>query len=312
MCRDAVLIILFLFSVLSISAADKTYSNVVECNATKGTGTAGECDAELAVSGAALSSILVTNLPAASVPVVLFPGETETFNLGQCAAAGGTFKIVVEKRRSILPGWVTRLGHEFREPEGPEDPDCDNPRVVINATTPDLTFAVNGKSYRVLVRHQRWWMETGGFYAFSWARDSSLVTVTEDVNGTPMVRVLRIEEGDRIGPTTGVTFVFHPADFPEYGWEFGTSTTGDRTHYYLGGTIRLIQFNDRALLTVGFGLSHVNVTHFPDVTLTKDDGTPRFYRTDDPLLTARTHYVNKPYISLGLGISIGGPAATGR
>lgn len=306
-------VILFVLTTISAFAADKTYSNVVQCDATKGEGTSGECDSELAVSGAALSSIIINNLPAdADVPVVLFPGETQAYDLGQCAAPGGAFKLVIEKRRSVLPGWVSRIGHAVREPAGPADPTCSNPRVVIDATTPDITFAINDMSYRVLVRHQRWWMETGGFYAFSWARDTSLVTATEDVNGTPMIRVLRVEDGDRIGPTTGVTFVFHPADFPEYGWEFGTSTTGDRTHYYLGGTVRLIQFNDRALLTVGFGLSHVKVTHFPDVTLNNADGTPRFYRTDDPLLLERTHYVNKPYISLGLGISIGGPAATAR
>lgn len=305
--------VLLMICVASVRAADKAYSNVVQCDSSKGTVPNGECDTDLSVSGATLSSILISNLSGSGdVSVVLFPGEAKRQDLGNCPAPGRAFKFVVEKRRSFFPGWATRIGHTFRTPQAPDKPSCENPRIILDATTPDITFAIGDKSYRVLIRHQRWWMETGGFYAFSWARDTNLVTVTEDVGGTSKIRVLRLEEGDRIGPTTGVTFVFHPGDYPEYGWEFGTSTSGDRTHYYLGGTVRLIQFNDRALLTVGAGLSHVRVTHFPDITLTNPDGTTRYYNSDDPLLAGRTHYVNKPYISLGLGITIGGPAAAAK
>lgn len=143
-----------------------------------------------------------------------FPGEKVSKRLA-CPTPGGTFKIVVDKRRQLLPTWITHVGHRLNQPAAPPGPTCADPRLILEARTPDLTFAVGVRTYTVLVRHQRWWLESGGFYAFSWARDKELVTVTEDVDGKSKVRIEDIRQGDRIGPVTGVTFVFHPAD-PEY------------------------------------------------------------------------------------------------
>jgi hypothetical protein len=237
---------------------------------------------------------------------------TQTEPPTQCDSPSRTLKIVVQKQRHFVPDWFSQIGRAIKKTGTAPPVTCQHLVMRIDAISPDLTFSVDDKPFTVPIRNQRWWLESGGFYAYSWARDEQLVTRNATVDGVAKTQVVAQRPGDRVGPVTGVTFVFHPGDFPEYGWEFGSATNGGRTHYYLGSTLRLIQFNDRALLTLGGGISHVSVTQYPDIALNDAKGNPIYYATDDPLLTGRTHYVNKPYISLGLGINLGGPQAKGQ
>ena len=335
--RDRVVVFCAALVVTVSAFADepaKEFSNIVNCTMGKSVtdpthpdDNKPKCVENLSVSGAELSTIIITGIESETANVVFSPGEGQRVviakpcmgkdgkakkcepsdELKPCDAPGKTFKIVVQKNRHFLPVWIARAGRDvqqrFQKTTDDFTPTCDNPRFVIDAITPDLSFSVNDKAFTVPVRNQKWWLESGGFYAYSWARDEQLVTQNlTDEKGKSTIRVVERRNGDRIGPSTGVTFVFHPGDFPEYGWEFGTSTANSKTNYYLGGTLRLIQFNDRALLTIGGGVSHVSVTQFPSIDTTK------VYEPDDPLLTGRTKYVNRPYVSLGLGINFGGPS----
>jgi hypothetical protein len=291
-------------------AAELSFANFVTCSAAAASTTTinGRCDGGLAVSGDASSTILIKDIPGtAAVPVTFFQDESATITTEPCSAPGRVLKIVIVKRRHLVPLWMSKAGRLFVKADAEVKPSCDRLLLIVDAVSPDLTFSVGDQPFTVPIRNQRWWLETGGFYSYSWARDDQLVTKNVTVDGAAKIQVVARRKGDRIGPATGVTFVFHPGDFPEYGWEFGTATNGGHTNYYLGSTVRLIQYNDRALLTVGAGVSHVSVIQYPEIVMNDSAGHVINYAPDDPLLAGRTHYINKPYVSLGLGINLGGP-----
>lgn len=305
---------LFLFSATSAIAADLTFSNIVRCQPNNEDPKL-NCDGGLSISGEESSTIVVSGAGKDPVNIRFNAGELDGQVFSNCPTAGGTITIVVHKRRTLFPSYrerkettangrtkTSRTNVYIDRGTVEAETSCANLRLILDGTNPVISFSVGEDSYTVPIRFQKWWVESGGFYAYSWARSEQLVTAKDSPKAGQTTVVFK-RNGDRVGPSTGVTFIFHPADYPVIGWEFGTATGGDKsTSYYLGGTLRLIQFNDRSLVTVGAGISHVNITTYPGVK----EGLS--YASDDPILTGRVHYINRPYVSLGLGISFGGPS----
>lgn len=178
--------------------------------------------------------------------------------------------------------------------------------IITNARPLTITVVDQEKGtsvvFHVPTRFERWRFDTGGVYAFAWARDEELVTVP--VHGgdpnAPQTLVKVRRAGDSIGPATGVTFFFHPSNYPDYGFEFGTASNANRPNsYFLGVGGRLRTFGDHTLLTFATGVARVNVKSYQGIT------SGQTYASDDPLLTGRQRFVTVPYISLGLGVNFG-------
>ena len=276
------------------------------------------CDMGVSISGGTSASIELTGIPATTATVLVNTHERQgTLKFQNIPVTDGTTTLTVFKSRFFYPSYQVRntgtnpfrmLGLGGRPAEASEAP----LQVVLdgNARTIDVAVITTGGSsnFPIWVQWRPWRVETGGFFAYAFAHSQELLTQTINVDpdGTgPMpsqarTKVVRVRTGDNFGPTTGVTFFFHPGNYANVGFEFGSATSGnDPTSWFLGLGVRLLQPSDRSLLTLSAGLSRVSITTYPGVV----DGTD--YDPTDPLLTGRRHYTNRPYISLGLGITFG-------
>jgi hypothetical protein len=313
------------------SAADasheKNFVGVVRCSWPTNSDRLVECADGLTVTGDDSSTILLRGIPSAATTATIeirtaqflgdaTNGSTGTYHNGvwrfdNVAIPTGELQIDVYKTRLLFPSYPTTnhfgpIGFGLpREPSSRDTPSW----IVVRSDHPlSITVSPNGSlspvTFHIDLQFQRWHVDTGGFYAFSWARDQEIVTqaVTQtDPKATPQSKVTALRAGDKTGPVTGVTFFFHPSNYPDFGFEFGMATNGNKPNsWFLGTGGRLRTFGDRTLLTIGAGVAHVSVKQYPGL---KEGNT---YDTADALLTGRQHYVNKPYVSLGLGISFGG------
>jgi hypothetical protein len=275
------------------------------------------------IAGGATASVAVTGVPGATVTV-----HVNTHERGGILAfpgvpvQGGTVALTFFKSRYLFPPYKTRsAGKNILRGMGigrrPADAAAAPLQVVLDglSQTVDISITSGAVSQNIplLVRWRPWSVETGGFYAYSWAHDEKLVTETFSIDADgegpnapeSRTRVVALREGDNIGPSTGVTFFFHPGNYPNVGFEFGTAANGNNpSSWFLGLGIRLLQPTDSSLLTIAAGISRVTVTSYPGIESGKD------YATTDPLLTGSTHYTNRPYVSIGLGISFGGTGGT--
>jgi hypothetical protein len=307
------------------------FADVTHCQWTATVGQKIDCSPGLSLNGDEPSTISIDGLPPAdTISIVvetggLFPIKGQMKNrltFDRVPAKGRFARIDVYLPRIIFPRYPTDPGHwlAYNHVADPTKVTSDGngelvqtPWVVMTYARPiDVTVIVpNGaggeaRHFQVQTRFERWHFDTGGFYALSGARNESLVTHPGkvDANNVAQTDVLIRRRGDRVGPTTGVTFVFHPSNYPDFGWEFG-SATGDRpTSWYLGGALRLRTFGDNTLLSISGGLSRISVLEFPAIEAGKS------YSADDPRLSGRQHYVSAPYVALGLGVHFGGADTT--
>jgi hypothetical protein len=307
-----------------------TFADVTRCKPgqadTSGSLVATDCTPGLSLNADEPSTISIDGLPASPTPVTVVVETGGLFQAGgieksrlvfnNVPAPAGFVRIDVYLPRHIAPRYPTSGGNFWNSYRYVADPTAlksdgnpyQSPWIVMTYARPiDITVLTQKTAYHfeVQTRFERWHFDTGGFYALSWAREQSLITTSApDVNGVPQTRVVTRRSGDQIGPTTGVTFVFHPSNYPDIGWEFGSATETSRpTSWYLGSAFRLRNFGDNTLLTISAGISRISVTEYPRV----NEGT---YAADDPLLKGRQHYVAAPYIALGLGVHFGGSEST--
>jgi len=309
---------------------EKAFLEAVTCTWPSSSDRIVDCADGLTVTGDDSSIILLHGIPAAASTATItirtaqFLGDksvhgraanyqTGVWEFQNVPIPTGEVQIDVYKTRLLFPAYPTKnrlapIGISLpREPASGETPWI----VLKSAHMLSITVAPNNGTtpvtFHVELQFQRWHVDTGGFYAFSWARDQEIVTqaVTQtDAKATPQSKVIALRAGDKTGPVTGVTFFFHPSNYPDYGFEFGMATNGTKPNsWFIGTGGRLRTFGDHTLLTIAAGVAHISVKQFPGL---KEGDT---YDTSDARLSGRQHYVNKPYVSLGLGVSFGGDSA---
>lgn len=289
----------------------------------------GLCTNPLAVSGSFPSVVHITGIPNGIRKLTVYAdvheGGGKTL-LKQQDVYGGEAIITVYKWRRFAAMYDTKSAHSWvppivgfvLQPILPKTDDSfkDQDYVIVGGHAPELTLDLVDAAEQpaaampitIPLRYERWHVESGGFYAFSWARNEELVTSTTTVSGEAKTLVRERRVGDRLGPSTGVTFVFYKSDYPEIGLEFGTATSsGSPTSYYFGLVDRLLGIGDRAALTISGGLSRVGVRRYPGAI---PDGPEKgVYDPTDARLTGRTKDLFKPYLAIGFGVSLGGPTS---
>jgi len=296
------------------------------------------CSGGLSLSGDSTSSVTIQGLKHPKRVVVDSGDKRRLTTADLLDLDSDVVHVTVHKTRWLWPTFAPVAGSRtmFNAFKG-VIPDTSGKDIAATAVEhisevdhPKLTVAVTDRrgkadeppitrTFEIPVQFEAWRLESGGIYAYAWAHDQQIVKTTVTpaaATGLPaLARVVAIRRGDEFGPSTGVAFNFHPANYPWFGWEFGTAVRGSADYaFFIGPTLRLLRVTDHALVTIGTGISLVKVTEFPGIvaaTLTdvpadfkKGDKVPAgFYVADDPLLSGRTHYARRPYVSLGLSLT---------
>lgn len=157
------------------------------------------------------------------------------------------------------------------------------------------------KVFRFDVIYQRFWLDAGGFFAFSRRTDQSIET--ETIAGTPeMQKVRAIRRDVSIEPTTGIVINVHPGNYPVLAFQFGIAANQGRSPSYYGGlAVRAREIGKRGLATLGVGVAMQQELQFPGLRFGDT------YPSTSPLLKATPKYgLTFPYISISLGFSFGG------
>jgi hypothetical protein len=301
------------------------------------------CDGGLSVSGSSTSSITIHGV-SHPIRVIVDSGEEKPTVVDLTDADSDVVHVTVHKTRWLFPTYKRGSGKSvFNLLMGPATLQSTKKGETIPATAvhhisgvdhPTITVAVTDRetdastkveklvtrTFVIPFQFEAWRLESGGIYAYAWAHDQQLVTSTikpaASQTALPAItRVVAIRRGDEFGPSTGVAFNFHPANYPNFGWEFGTAVRGTADYaFFIGPTLRLLRLTDHALVTIGSGLSLVKVTDYPSISASTVAELPSsvndikslptgFYVADDPLLTGRAHYVRRPYVSLGISLT---------
>jgi hypothetical protein len=182
--------------------------------------------------------------------------------------------------------------------------------LVVSGQSPLLLIRVDADGKRVtfpvVLVYQRWYFDTGGFFAFMKARDEELVTENAPDN---QVKVLQRRRVGNAGTATGISFNVHPGNYPEMGLQFGLVHNNDRApSYFLGATGRLRSIGRTALMSFSAGYAESQVKTFPGVAVNG------IYPSDHALIRGQTRYTARPYLAVGVGINLSslsqGSAAT--
>jgi hypothetical protein len=163
--------------------------------------------------------------------------------------------------------------------------------VRVDVGTEHKTFAVG-------LVYQRWYFDTGGFFAFMKGRDDELVTESAADNH---LKVLQRRRVGNAGTATGISFNVHPGNYPEVGMQFGLVHNNDRApSYFLGITGRLRSIGRTALMSFAVGYAESQVKTFPGVAENET------YPVDHPLLRGQNRYTARPYLAIGVSINLSG------
>jgi hypothetical protein len=284
-----------------------TEQRIVRCAWTTG------CEnASLYISGDGVSVIHLTGLPDqnGTLSVTLgedFPRETggvSTLSLRK-GSVPETVVIAVHKTR-----WFSKTYDRKRDAPSAKELEAQTTgstpllRIVSrgesNRAAINITSGRSRKSFVIPVVWQVWWVDTGGFYAYSFARDTELVSESVTRDGQAYDRILQRRPSERMNASTGIVMNVHPGNYPEIAFQFGVANNGQRLpSYYVGAGVRLREVGRRALLTLACGLTAVQVKQYPGVSANSE------YPSDSPLLTGKEAYTLRPYVSLSLGFSFG-------
>jgi hypothetical protein len=166
-------------------------------------------------------------------------------------------------------------------------------------------------TFNVPLRYQRFWLDAGGFFAFSRLADEEVI---KEPGADGKTRVFGVREITDIDAATGIVVNVHPGNFPYLAWQFGIAARQDRQpSYYLGLGLRAREIGKRGLATLAVGMAVVQANRFGgfdlEVDNTKCDSATRpcaLLPSDSALLTAQSKYVFEPYASISLGFSFGG------
>jgi hypothetical protein len=166
------------------------------------------------------------------------------------------------------------------------------------------------KTFSLPVRYQRFWLDAGGFFAFSRHTDqfleSEVVPAISDANGvitTPERRkVTSLRSENSYDPSTGIVINIHPGNAPALALQFGIAANQGRLpSYYLGIGARAREIGKRGLATIAVGVAMQQEATFPQIAVGE------IVVPDSTRLQAKQKYgFTFPYVSISLGFSFGG------
>jgi hypothetical protein len=258
----------------------------------------------LYVSGSVVSHIQVTDLPPGKVTVRVSGGEmTRNFESPfvekKYDAAPDILTVAILRKRTQLLG-----NDELNPNKADQDPTI---RFITFGRAPAISVQINPtgnpmKTISVPIRYQPWFVDMGGFLAFTAISDQELLTTSI---GNDKSRVTKKRNKDSMTPLTGAVLNLHPANIPVLALQFGLATNSNRQPSYFAGVgWRLREFGARSLVTAAIGIAAVPTLRFPDVKV----GDER--ANDDVALKGTTSYRYAPYASLTFGFTFGDPAPT--
>jgi hypothetical protein len=242
------------------------------------------------------------------------------YGLDWCPQTGEVFQktrmlVPDESRKDYVGEILTREGAESEKELAGPDPRL-SPKAPPIASLPlflrgrakvvTVEFAWADGSEKLFefdVVYQRFWLEAGGFFAFSRRSDQSIDT--ETIAGTPELQKVRAIRRDvSIEPSTGIVLNIHPGNYPILAFQFGIAANSGRSPSYFGGlAVRAREIGKRGLATLGVGVALQQELQFPNLQFGET------YPSTSPLLKATPKYgLTFPYISLSLGFSFGGVA----
>lgn len=171
-------------------------------------------------------------------------------------------------------------------------------RLTVHAISKD------GKTNVVVdvpVAYQPWFMDSGGFLAFTTLVDKE---ITKHDQGDGTVKIDNVRWSNRLTPNTGLAINFHPANYPNAGIQFALTTVEEKVTYHLGGAYRLRSVGSKAIATVAAGLAVGQVNRFPDIKV----GDVR--ASTDAGLNGTKRWATGAYLSLSFGFTFGNGSGT--
>lgn len=290
--------------------------------------------AEIYISAASVSKITITTGVTAlhqKLTVQVSAGEirdkpvgricvTKTFKGAPDApdAPGAPDKVVISihKARSMSPTYANvpiaeLLGSARNEGEGCSEQfgDDQNINFLTRGESPSLTILIRTstevKTIAVPIKYQRWFVDTGGILIFSTLNDQELIKKTDSGGKTT---VTGTRKHDRLTPETGAVLDFYPANYPQWAFQFGLVSNGDRQpSYFIGTGYRVRELGAKALATVSAGLIARQTLRFPDLVTSP---TQPVSNGDDPAQKGISTYRLGVYFALSFGFKFGDTEAT--
>ena len=142
-------------------------------------------------------------------------------------------------------------------------------------------------------------MESGGFLSVSDEVDHEVVTKPTNPPGAT-VEVVEVRDADNVVQDSGIFVNFIPQNYQTIGVSLGLATPSNRRlSIYLGPSIRIRTFGNRALAGLAAGLAMRSVFRFPDVE------TGAKLAPDSKILQGREQFEFGWFIGLNLGFRIG-------
>lgn len=275
--------------------------------------------AEIYISAASVSRITITTgvtAPNHLLTVQVNAGEISTDKSVGPICVTKTFKsapdkivISIHKARAMAPTYAglsisKLLGSENTKGEGCREQfgDDQNINFLTRGESPSLQIYLKTdtevKTIEVPIRYQRWFVDTGGILIFSTLNDQELIKKTDGGKTT----VTGTRKHDKLTPETGAVLDFYPANYPQWAFQFGLVSNGDRQpSYFIGSGYRLRELGSRALATVSAGFIARQTLRFPDLVTSP----PPASNGDDPAQKGISTYRLGGYIALSFGFKFG-------
>jgi hypothetical protein len=302
------------------------------------------CTAKIYINADQISTLTVTDIPAGKVTVRVTGGEVFdecsalSYNIATYEKAPDKLIFPLIMRRSIGNFFGTVLGtHTERAKRfyfGDKKAGCpasaaDDIRTKAPFKVPpipSLPLYLQGKSevmmvefdhadgthksFEVPIVYQRFWLDAGGFFAFTRRSDQTLdlatIPATPANGNTPatpeMRKVVGIHREISVEAASGIVINVHPGNYPYLAFQFGIAANQGKLPSYYGGIgLRAREIGKRGLATLAVGVAMQQEQRYPNL------GVNQQYDPTSDLLKGKAKYgLTFPYISISLGFSFGG------
>ena len=280
---------------------------------------------EIYIGAASVSKITITTgvtAPNHQLTVEVSAGEISRDKSVGRICATKTFRsapdkvvISIHKARSMSPTYASLsiselLGSAKNGGGGCSEQfgDDQNISFLTRGESPSLQILLRTetevKTIEVPIKYQRWFVDTGGILIFSSLNDQELIKKTDSGKTT----VTGTRKHDKLTPETGAVLDFYPANYPQWAFQFGLVSNGDRQpSYFIGTGYRLRELGAKALATVSAGLIARQTLRFPDLVTSP---TPPASNGDDPAQKGVSTYRLGGYIAVSFGFKFGDTEGT--
>jgi hypothetical protein len=215
------------------------------------------------------------------------------------------------KDNRVIAAWSLREANGSQSDDSSSTEPPHAPRhliLIVSGRAPKITVQVkvgDGKAPGQLVTaspelgYARWGVDSGGFFAITALSDEQLKT--EPGTSPNTVKIKRRGGGSDFSQDTGVFLNLVPKNYPIWGIGIGFSANKDQPNtFYLGPSLRLLSFRNRAVASFSLGTTMRSVKRFPGL----NEGTDNVSATD-PRLEGTNQLKFGPYAIVQLGFAFG-------